>query len=120
MKKADAYVIVSAEYNHGIPPALKNTIDHFYNEYFFKPSLIVTYSAGPFGGIRAAMQWRSILAEVGMPAIPSMFPISNIRDFSKNGTPKDERYIERIKKPLNQLEWYANALKIARKKGIPS
>jgi len=118
-KNADAYVIVSSEYNHGVPPALKNIIDHFYKEYYFKPSLIVTYSGGSFGGIRAAEQWRSILAEVGMPAIPTALPISNIGDFSEKGIPKDPKYNERINKPLNQLEWYAKALKTARKKSIP-
>ena len=34
-RKADAFVIVSAEYNHSIPPALSNTLDHFLEEYFF-------------------------------------------------------------------------------------
>lgn len=46
---ADGFVIVSAEYNHGEPPALKNLLDHFQREYLYKPSGIVTYSAGPFG-----------------------------------------------------------------------
>ena len=54
-RKADAFVIVSGEYNHGIPPALKNLLDHFLEEYFFRPSAIVCYSAGQFGGVRAAM-----------------------------------------------------------------
>ena len=36
-KKADAVLVVSAEYNHSIPPALSNLIDHFYKEYLWKP-----------------------------------------------------------------------------------
>ena len=36
ISSADAYIIVSAEYNHGPPPALKNTLDYFYKEYFFR------------------------------------------------------------------------------------
>ena len=39
-------------------------------EYFFRPSAIVCYSAGAFGGVRAAMQLRMTLAELGMPSIP--------------------------------------------------
>ena len=49
VKAADAYVVVSAEYNHSIPPALSNLLDHFLEEYFFKPSGIVCYSAGGYG-----------------------------------------------------------------------
>ena len=60
---ADGFVGVSGEYNHGIPPALKNLLDHFLEEYFFRPSGIACYSAGAFGGVRAAMQLRMSLAE---------------------------------------------------------
>src|SRR6266700_2304283 len=48
-RKVDAFAIVSGEYNHGIPPGLKNLVDHFLEEYFFQPSAIVCYSAGQFG-----------------------------------------------------------------------
>src|SRR5262245_50453508 len=56
IKSADGYVVVSAEYNHSIPPALSNLLDHFLEEYFFKPSAIACYSPSAFGGVRAAMQ----------------------------------------------------------------
>ena len=46
-RSADAFVIVSGEYNHSIPPALSNLLDHFLEEYFFRPSAIVCYSAAP-------------------------------------------------------------------------
>jgi len=75
---ADGFVIVSAEYNHSIPAALKNLLDHFQSEYLYKPSGIVTYSAGPFGGVRALINLRAILAELGTPSIPSAFPISQV------------------------------------------
>src|SRR5215469_6473795 len=51
--RADGFCIVSAEYNHSIPPGLSNLIDYFLEEYFFRPSAIVCYSPGPFGGVRA-------------------------------------------------------------------
>ena len=35
---ADAYIVVSGEYNHNIPPGLANLLDHFLEEYFWKPS----------------------------------------------------------------------------------
>src|ERR1035438_2620141 len=39
--RADGFCIVSAEYNHSIPPGLSNLIDYFLEEYFFRPSAIV-------------------------------------------------------------------------------
>src|SRR5262249_33218793 len=68
-RSVDGFLVVSGEYNHGIPPALKNLLDHFLEEYFWRPSGIVCYSAGGFGGVRAAMQLRMTLAELGMPSI---------------------------------------------------
>ena len=77
-RRVDGFLVVSGEYNHGSPPALKNLLDHFLEEYFWRPSGIVCYSAGSFGGVRAAMQLRMTLAELGMPSIPSVFPIPRI------------------------------------------
>ena len=53
LRCADGFVVVSAEYNHSIPAALKNLLDYYQSEYLCRPSAIVTYSAGPFGGVRA-------------------------------------------------------------------
>jgi NAD(P)H-dependent FMN reductase len=115
IQAADAYVIVSGEYNHMIPPALTNLLDHFLEEYFQKPSAIVCYSAGPFGGVRAAMALRSMLGELGMSSIPSIFPIPTVeKAFADDGTPRDPAYDRRIGKFLDELEWYARALKAAR------
>jgi NAD(P)H-dependent FMN reductase len=59
IREADGFLVVSGEYNHGIPPALKNMLDHFLEEWFWRPSAIACYSAGAFGGVRAAMQLRA-------------------------------------------------------------
>jgi len=112
---ADGYIIVSAEYNHSIPAALKNLLDHYQSEYLYKPSGIVTYSAGPFGGVRALVNLRGILAELGTPSIPSAFPISHIHNaFDDDGNAADKAYDELIVKFLDEYEWYAKALKHAR------
>ena len=119
-KSADAFVIVTAEYNHFPPPALVNLLDYFLEEYFFRPSAIVSYSGGGFGGVRAVSHLRDMLAELGMPAISSSFPISKVQDaLDENGNPLDEKLNQSVKKFLDELEWYAGALKVARKKGVP-
>lgn len=118
---ADGFIIVSAEYNHSIPAALKNLLDHFQSEYLYKPSGIVTYSAGPFGGVRALINLRAILAELGTPSIPSAFPISQVQNaLDADGTPLDTAYDKRIVKFLDEFEWYANALRRERDRGVGS
>ncbi len=120
MQQADGYIIVSGEYNHSIPPALSNLLDHYLEEYFFKPSGIVCYSAGSFGGVRAAIQLRAMLAEMGMSSIPSIMPVPKVKEaFQKDGTPKDNAYEERLKRFLDEFEWYVDALAKAREKGTP-
>ena len=119
-RAADAFVIVSGEYNHGIPPALKNMLDHFLEEYFFRPSAIVCYSGGAFGGVRAAMQLRMTLAELGMSSIPSIFPVPHVQDaFDVSGRPSKPVSEQRVARFIGELEWYAEALKAARQRGVP-
>jgi NAD(P)H-dependent FMN reductase len=120
LKAADAFIIVSGEYNHSIPPALSNLLDHFQEEYFWKPSAIVCYSAGAFGGVRAAIQLRAMLCELGTPSIPSLLPIPAVQDaFDHEGRPNDAAYHRRAARFLDELEWYASALKTARQNGVP-
>jgi NAD(P)H-dependent FMN reductase len=117
---SDAFLIVSAEYNHGVPPALSNTLDHFLEEYYWRPSAICCYSAGQFGGVRAAMPLRAMLAEMGMPSIPSLLPIPRLQKaIDDAGTPA-EPWLERsANRFLDELEWYAEALRTRRAQGTP-
>lgn len=115
LEAADGFVVVSAEYNHSIPAALKNLLDHFQSEYHYKPSGIVTYSAGPFGGVRALINLRAILAELGTPSIPSAFPVSQVQKaFDDDGNALDAAYEKRVVRFLDEYEWYASAMKHAR------
>jgi len=119
-RRADGFAIVSAEYNNGIPPALKNLLDHFLEEYFWRPSGIVCYSGGRFGGVRAAMQLRMTLGELGMPSIPSLLPIPKIADaFSDDGTPADPKFTSYNEQFFDEFLWYMEALKERRKSGVP-
>lgn len=114
---ADAYIVVSGEYNHTVPPGLSNLLDHFLEEYFWKPSAIVSYSAGSFGGVRAAMTLRAMLAELGMSSIPSLLPVPRVGSaFEDDGTPTDAAWLKRADKFLTELEWYATAMRAARQK----
>ncbi|MCJ2051216.1 NADPH-dependent FMN reductase [Methylobacterium sp. J-070] len=119
-RRSDAFLMVSAEYNHGVPPALANTLDHFLEEYFWRPSAICCYSAGQFGGVRAAMPLRAMLAEMGMPSIPSLLPIPRLQKaLDPDGTPAEPWLETAAQKFLDELEWYAEALRERRQRGTP-
>ena len=117
---SDGFLVVTGEYNNGIPPALKNLLDHFQREYYFKPSAIASYSDGRFGGVRAAIQLRIVLAELGMPAISSILSFPDIGDtFNNDLTPKNEQINSSTSKFLDEFIWYAEAFKRQREVGLP-
>ncbi len=120
LKNSDGFIIVSAEYNHSIPAALKNMLDHFQGEYYFKPSAILSYSAGPFGGLRVAVHLRAVLAELGMPSIPTILPVSSVYTaFDENGKAIDKNYDQRVIGFIDEFEWYLKAYKNQRAEGTP-
>jgi NAD(P)H-dependent FMN reductase len=64
---------ITPEYNHSTSAAMKNTLDYFLQEYYFKPSAIVSYSVGGYGGVNAVQHLRIIFAELGAPSMSSSF-----------------------------------------------
>lgn len=121
LKESDAFLVVTGEYNHSIPPALKNTLDHFQSEYLFKPAAIASYSGGPFGGVRAAVHLRSILGELGAPSISSILPFPTVQDlFDENLVPQNDLIEKSTNRFLDELLWYTEALAVKRKsEGTP-
>jgi NAD(P)H-dependent FMN reductase len=75
----DAYVFVTAEYNHGIPGALKNAIDFLFKEWNNKVAGFVGY--GSAGGVRAVEQLRLVMAELKVPTVRSQVQLSLFTDF---------------------------------------
>lgn len=119
-RAADGFVIVTAEYNHGLPPALTNLLDVFLEEYFFRPSAIVSYSAGAFGGVRAAVHLQAMLCELGMPSISSTLPLPRVHTLlDEAGVPQDPAMARRFDRFASEFEWYARALAAARAEGTP-
>ena len=50
IKSCHAVIVVAGEYNHSIQPALSNLLDHFLEEWFWRPAGIACYSAGQYRG----------------------------------------------------------------------
>lgn len=118
IKAADAYIIVTAEYNHAPPPALLAMLDHFGGSNFnAKPSGIITYSPSPWGGARGAITLQPILHELGALPVSAMVHLPGCGDlFAEDGTPSDpaHRMLNQLPKMLTQLEWMALAMKTQR------
>ncbi|CUB04627.1 NADPH-dependent FMN reductase [Marinomonas fungiae] len=112
---ADGYVMVSPEYNHSMSPALANLLNHFGSSLFsFKPSAIVTYSAGQWGGMRAAVGMRSFLAELGCLPVSAMIHVPKAQEvFGETGqtlaSVDSERWQDYFGRTFSQLLWWAQA-----------
>lgn len=113
--EADAFVVVTPEYNHGYPAALKSLIDSVGTEWHAKPVAFVSYG-GISGGIRAAEQLRQVFAEVHAVAIRETVPLTMAwEQFESDGTLKNPaRAVRQMQSVLNRLVWWANALREAR------
>ena len=117
INKADAFIIISPEYNHGYPGELKIMLDMFYEEYHKKPVAFCGVSAGGLGGVRAIEQLRLVSIELHMVPIREAVYFSNVYNlFDDKNKIKDLSYQKRIKQMLDELLWYTQALKIVRQK----
>ena len=116
LSRSDAFIIVSAEYNHMPPPALINLLNYFYKEYDRKPSTICTYSVGDLAGIRVQSPLRAMMSQFGSPPIKhGMFQPKLLNNFDINGNPMDYKDSEkRFLLFFKELVWYAEALKFKR------
>jgi len=110
---ADGYVMVSPEYNHAMSPALAHLLNHFGSSlYAFKPSAIVTYSAGQWGGARAAVNMRTFLAELGCLPVSAMIHVPRAQEvLEDDGTFHEDadRWAGYFGRTLGQLGWWADA-----------
>jgi len=108
VEKADGIILVVPEYNHSIPGALKNLLDHLYPEYEDKLFSYITVSGGGFGGVRALSHLHDItLALNGIPG-PEM-PISKIGEvFDEKGKLIDQEYEKRLREFAEEAAEHAD------------
>lgn len=117
---ADGFVMVSPEYNHAMSPALADLLNHFGSSLFaYKPSAIVTYSAGQWGGARAAVNMRTFLSELGCLPVSAMVHVPHAdRVFESSGRFVDDGQAQAwdgyIGRTLEQLIWWATAARLQR------
>lgn len=111
----DAFVFVAAEYNHGIPGALKNAIDFLYKEWNNKVAGFVGY--GSAGGVRSVEQLRLVMAELQVATVRAQVQLSLFHDFENfsifTPAPYQEKSVDTM---LDQVMAWAGALKTLRTK----
>ena len=113
--RADAFVVVTPEYNHGYPAALKQAIDLANHEWRAKPVGFVSYG-GMSGGVRAVEQLRPVFAELHAVTVRDAVSFHLARSqFAAAGQPVDpDRPSRAAGTMLGQLAWWARALRAAR------
>jgi NAD(P)H-dependent FMN reductase len=125
IEEADGFIMISPEYNHSMSPALANLLNHFGSSLFaYKPSAIMTYSAGQWGGMRAAVNMRTFLSELGCLPVSAMIHIPKAQDiFTDNGDvqPGEDQtsWFNYFSRTLAQLIWWAQATQEHRAKIDP-
>jgi NAD(P)H-dependent FMN reductase len=118
LDRADGYVIVTGEYNHGYPAVLKNAMDWTFVEWMRKPVAFVSW--GNVGGSRAIEQLRQVAVEFEMAPLrhavhilpDTMIAARQAGDTA--GTAVFDPLEPRLKLLTDDLLWWASALRAAR------
>jgi NAD(P)H-dependent FMN reductase len=110
---ADGYVVVTPEYNHGYPAALKNALDLVFEPWRRKPVSFVSYG-GPGGGLRAVEQLRQVVVELEMVPLRHQVAIPRAYMAFKDGELHEDGHARDAERLLDELAWWAVALRAAR------
>ncbi|MFE2184821.1 NADPH-dependent FMN reductase [Streptomyces sp. NPDC059455] len=112
---ADAFTVVTPEYNHSYPASLKNAIDWHFTQWQAKPVGFVSYG-GISGGLRAVEHLRPVFAEVHAVTVRDTVSFHNAGGlFGEDGRLKDPEGPDTAAGAmLDQLTWWARALRTAR------
>ncbi|WP_031068282.1 NADPH-dependent FMN reductase [Streptomyces sp. NRRL WC-3742] len=114
LEAADAFVVVTPEYNHSFPAALKNAIDWHNHQWHAKPVGFVSYG-GLSGGLRAVEQLRVVMAELNAVTIRNTVSFHGAaQSFDEHGRPRDPAADAAADALLDQLDWWARGLRVAR------
>lgn len=116
--RADAFYVVTPEYNHSIPSSLKRLLDSEFGNYRHKPVATAGVSNGPWGGVRVCEALLHVYHTMWMvPVKPELyFPkIQDLFDQAGNLKPEHaEMYEKSVGKAYDELIWFARALKAAK------
>jgi NAD(P)H-dependent FMN reductase len=115
LSSADAFVVLTPEYNHSFPAGLKNLIDWHFAEWRAKPVALVSYG-GLAGGLRAVEHLRQVFAELHAVTVRDTVSFHNAgASFDDRGLLRDPAAPDAAAKAmLDQLVWWGRALREAK------
>ena len=111
IRAADGVVVVSPEYNGGIPGVLKNALDYLAKEWTRKPVGIVSVSAGGFGGVQVQSQLQLFFLRVKALPIATLSISHVAKSMADDGTPTEPKYEKGFGRFRETLVWYAELMK---------
>lgn len=118
--EADAYLVITPEYNHSVPAVLKNAIDSVFVSFAFrnKPMAAVGYSGGIAGGVRAIEHLAQIAVEAEMMFLrtATIFP-QVFQAFAPDHEPLNPVADISLEIALDDLKWWSDVLETARAGG---
>lgn len=114
-EQADAFFIVTPEYNHSFSGSLKRMLDSELQNYVHKPVAFAGASSGQWGGVRAIEQLVGVVREMGLVATFTDMQFPKVQElFNDQGVLQNEAYREYVKGAWIELIWMANTLKWGR------
>ena len=107
MQSADAFILVTPEYNGSYTSSLKNLLDHFPKQHH-KPFGIVTASPGAMGGIRAALQLQQLVFALFGIGSPYMLLVPSVdKKFNESGNLIDGAFASAVETFVKEYLWLA-------------
>lgn len=114
IERADGFVVVTPEFNHGYPAALKEAIDVHREQWYAKPVAFVSYG-GLSGGLRSVEGLRLVFAELHAMTVRDTVSFHGAwQQFGEDGTPVDPEATSAADAMLDGLTWWADTLRTAR------
>ncbi|WP_405988137.1 NADPH-dependent FMN reductase [Streptomyces sp. NBC_00986] len=113
LTSADAFVVVTPEYNHSYPASLKAAIDWHFTQWAAKPVAFVSYG-GAAGGRHAVLHLENVLTELHAVTVRDGLAFPNCFTSWQDGRPLDPGSAAYARTLLDQLAWWAIALQSAR------
>ncbi|MGH8792175.1 MAG: NADPH-dependent FMN reductase [Stackebrandtia sp.] len=114
--RADAFVVITPEYNRSFPASLKQAIDYAYDEWHAKPVCFVSYGCRS-SGMYAVEQLRVVFTELHAVTMRDTVSFDLLDDgVDDRGRPRDaDGPLRAVARALDQLVWWGRALRVARR-----
>lgn len=110
MMEADAYILLSPEYNGSYSPAMKNLLDHFPKRHH-KPFAVATASPGAMGGMRAAQQLLLLVPALFGLVSPYLLIVPAVdKKFSPDGNLLDDSFANSVHNFITEFLWLSEKI----------